>query len=57
MDQMMIDLTDFEGNVQIGDVVELLGENLLATELAQRAGTNTHEIVTRIMTRVSRRPC
>lgn len=55
MDQMMIDLTDFEGDVEIGDVVELLGENLLATELAQRAGTNTHEIVTRIMTRVSRR--
>ncbi|MCA0361549.1 MAG: alanine racemase [Armatimonadetes bacterium] len=55
MDQMMIDLTDFQGNPQIGDVVELLGENLLATELAKRAGTNTHEIVTRIMTRVSRR--
>ncbi len=54
MDQMMIDVTDIP-DVQLGDTVELLGENIRVPTLAKLAETNSHEIVTRLMTRVNRR--
>lgn len=54
MDQTMIDVTDIPG-VQIGTVVEMLGDNIRVPEVAAWAGTNGHEIVTRVMTRVNRR--
>lgn len=54
MDQIMIDVTTVP-TTQIGDVVELLGENIRVPTLARAAETNSHEIVTRLMTRVNRR--
>ncbi|MBA4291482.1 alanine racemase [bacterium] len=54
MDQIMIEVTTVP-NPQIGDVVELLGENIRVPTLARAADTNSHEIVTRLMTRVNRR--
>lgn len=54
MDQMLVDLTDCEG-VEIGNTAELFGENLLVSELASLAGTNSHELLCRVMSRVSRR--
>ncbi|MCB0824831.1 MAG: alanine racemase [Armatimonadetes bacterium] len=54
MDQTLIDVTDIQ-NVQIGDVAELLGNQILVQELATLTNTNSHEILTRIMTRVMRR--
>jgi alanine racemase len=53
MDQMMIDVSKIQ--VELGDSVELLGENILVPTLAKLAETNSHEIVTRVMTRVNRR--
>lgn len=54
MDQMMADVTDVP-DVQIGDSAELFGPNVKIPELAAAAGTNSHEIATRLMTRVNRR--
>lgn len=54
MDQTLIDVTDVS-HVQIGDVAELLGNQILVQELAALTNTNSHEILTRIMTRVMRR--
>ncbi|MFM9873860.1 MAG: alanine racemase [Fimbriimonadaceae bacterium] len=54
MDQMMINVTHFP-QIQLGDTVELLGENIIVPTLAKLAETNSHEIVTRLMTRVNRR--
>jgi alanine racemase len=54
MDQMMVDVSEVPG-VEIGTVAELLGTHIMAPELARAGGTNSHEVVTRIMTRVPRR--
>jgi alanine racemase len=54
MDQTLIDVTDIPG-VEIGEEVELVGRQVSAVWLAQQSGTNTHEIITRIMLRVNRR--
>lgn len=54
MDQTMVDVTDIHG-AGIGDEALLLGADLPATQLAKDAKTNSHEIVTRIMSRVPRR--
>jgi len=54
MDQAMIDVTDIRG-VEIGTVVEMLGNNIRVPEIAAWSGTNGHEVVTRVMTRVNRR--
>lgn len=53
MDQILIDVTDVPA--EVGDEVELLGENILVPELAAALQTNSHEIITRIMSRVPRR--
>jgi len=54
MDQTLVDVTDVPA-VEIGDVAQLIGDDVTAVELAGLAQTNTHEIVTRIMSRVPRR--
>lgn len=54
MDQVMIDVTDLP-HVKVGDVAELLGNNIRVPELATWSQTNGHEVVSRLMTRVNRR--
>ena len=57
MDLMMIDVSNID-NVQVGDEVVLMGrdgsEEISAGELAEKAGTITWEIITRIGARVRR---
>jgi len=57
MDLMMIDVTNID-NVQVGDEVFLMGrdgsEEISCVELAEKAGTITWEIITRIAVRVRR---
>ena len=57
MDLMMIDVSNID-NVQVGDEVVLMGrdssEEISCVELAERAGTITWEIITRIGSRVRR---
>jgi alanine racemase len=57
MDLMMIDVSNID-NVRVGDEVVLMGrdgsEEISCGELAEKAGTITWEIVTRIGTRVRR---
>jgi alanine racemase len=54
---MMIDVSNID-NVQVGDEVVLIGrdgsEEISAVELAEKAGTITWEIITRIGARVRR---
>jgi len=57
MDLVMIDVSKI-GNVRVGDEVVLMGrdgnEEISCVELADRAGTITWEIITRIGSRVQR---
>ena len=57
MDLMMIDVSNVD-NAQVGDEVILMGrdgdQEISATELAERAGTITWEITTRVGSRVRR---
>lgn len=53
MDQIIVDVTDI--NAEIGDEVRLIGGSVSVPLLARLADTNSHEIVTRIMSRVPRR--
>lgn len=52
MDQIMIDVTGL--GMQVGDEVELFGDNIHCDELAQAAGTINYEIVTTLGKRVRR---
>ncbi len=54
MDQIIVDVTDIPG-AAIGDEVKLIGGSVDVPLLASLADTNSHEIVTRIMSRVPRR--
>lgn len=54
MDQTMIDVTDVEG-VEIGDRAVLAGGAIPCARLAGLIETTSHEITTRIMSRVPRR--
>ena len=54
MDQIIVDVTDIP-DAKIGDEARLIGGTVQVPLLAERAETNSHEIVTRIMTRVPRR--
>jgi alanine racemase len=51
MDAISVDLTDLE-NVQVGDPVELWGQNLLVDEVASVAGTIGYEILAGLTGRV-----
>jgi len=52
MDAICVDLTDLE-NAQVGDPVELWGQNLLVNEVASVAGTIGYEILAGLTGRVS----
>ena len=54
MDQIVVDLTDAPGTVEVGTPVELFGRNIPVTELAEKAGTISWEILTGITSRVAR---
>lgn len=54
MDQIIVDVTDIP-DAEIGDEVKLIGGTVQVPLLAQLADTNSHEIVTRVMSRVPRR--
>lgn len=54
MDQIIVDVTDIP-DAEIGDEVLLIGDGVQVPLLARLADTNSHEIVTRIMSRVPRR--
>lgn len=51
MDAISVDLTDLE-NVNVGDPVELWGENLSVNEVAARAGTISYELLAGLTGRV-----
>jgi len=53
MDQTIVDVTDLT-EAQDGDEVELFGKHILATEVAEKAGTIAWEIFTRITPRVTK---
>jgi alanine racemase len=55
MDMLMVDVTDVPEPVRCGDEVELMGDGLSATELAQWAGTIPYEILCGFSERVPRR--
>ncbi len=50
MDMMMVDLTDYPG-IQLGDPVELWGENLLIEEVARFTGTISYELMCQVCPR------
>ena len=53
MDLLMIDITDVE--LQPGDYVELIGENISLESAAEAAGTISYELLTSLGQRLSRR--
>ena len=54
MDQIMVDVSALE-SCESGDEVELFGENILVTELAEKADLIPWEILTGITPRVTRK--
>ena len=52
MDQFMVDVGDDE--IRVGDEVTLLGDGILAEDLAKWTGTNEYEVMTNISNRVPR---
>ena len=55
MDMITLDVTDVPGHLAVrGAVVELMGANVLADDLAARAGTIPYEIFTGLGSRVAR---
>ena len=53
MDMITIDVTHI-GEVALGDDVELWGAQLPVDEVADRAGTISYELITRVSARVPR---
>lgn len=53
MDQIMVDVSRLE-HCESGDIVELFGENILVSELAERANTIAWAVLTGITPRVTR---
>ncbi|MDD6670034.1 MAG: alanine racemase C-terminal domain-containing protein, partial [Bacteroidales bacterium] len=52
MDLCMVDVTDVD--CRVGDKVEIFGENITATEIADKLGTIPYEVLTSVSTRVKR---
>jgi alanine racemase len=48
MDMITLDVTDLAQTPRPGDEVELLGDSITLGEVAQNAGTNEYEILTRL---------
>jgi alanine racemase len=53
MDMLIFDVTHLP-QVKLGDCVELWGDNVCITEVAEKAGTIDYELMTRISARVPR---
>lgn len=54
MDMIAIDISDQNTVINIGDIVEILGENIFIDELALSSNTIPHEIFAKIGTRVEK---
>lgn len=54
MDKCMLDITDIEDKVSIGDEVTVFGGLVTVDELAKISGNSNYEILTRILGRVDR---
>ena len=54
MDLTTIDVTDFNGKLEKGMMVELIGENIKLADVAKRANSISYEILTRLGTRYKR---
>ena len=52
MDQFMADVTDVD--CKVGDKVEIFGEHITATEIAEKLDTIPYEVLTSVSTRVKR---
>jgi len=52
MDQFMVNVGD--DDIKVGDEVILLGEGIVAEDLARWMGTNEYEVMTNISARVPR---
>ena len=52
MDQFMVKVGD--DDIKVGDEVTLLGDGILAEDLARWTGTNEYEVMTNISARVPR---
>jgi len=55
MDLTMIDVTGLAASVRVGDWVELIGAQVPIEDVAEIAGTNSYEILTRLGARSERR--
>ena len=53
MDMIMADVTDIKGEVKAGDTAVIFDEELLLED-AQKAGTIIHEIISQVLSRVTR---
>ena len=54
MDLTMIDVTNIPA-IQVGSVVTVLGNGLLAKEIAQHTGLSVYEIISTISSRIPRK--
>ena len=55
MDLITLDVTDLKTPPQPGDEAELMGDTVTLAQVAEAAGTNEYEILTRLSSRVTRR--
>lgn len=55
MDLMTIDVTGVADAVKVGDWVELVGAQIPVDDVAEQAGTNSYEVLTRLGSRSERR--
>jgi len=55
MDLVAVDVTDIDGRVEAGDLVEVLGQTVTADDQADAAGTISYEILTTLNGRFPRR--
>lgn len=54
MDTIILDVTDFAVPPNVGDDAEIIGDTVSLTDMADMAGTNEYEILTRLKLRVPR---
>ena len=54
MDQMMVDVTNIVGDINVGDLAGIIGPGQSADDLAELAGTCMHDIISSISARVER---
>ena len=54
MDMLTFDVTDCTADIQLGDQVELWGDNIHVSEIAEEVNTINYELLTRIAPRVTK---